>query len=163
MKSVGYGIHGPIRQLFTTLTVVLMAAGCASPGSGPRVVGAAEPVRVVDADLTLLARIDTGAAACSLHAEDIEVDWDRVHFVLRDGSGQPRRLSAPIADHAWVQSAHGTDLRPRVALQLELGGVRKRVLVSLRDRSRMKYKMLVGRDFLAGDFLVDAARGESVD
>ena len=37
------------------------------------------------------------------------------------------------------------------------------VLVSLRDRSRMKYKMLVGRDFLAGDFLVDAARGESVD
>jgi hypothetical protein len=140
-----------------------IGGGCAGLGTGPRVVGAAERVRVIDADLEVLARIDTGAAACSLHAEEIEVDWDQVHFVLSDGNGVRQRLSAPIADHAWVNSAHGKDLRPRVALQLELGGVRKRVLVSLRDRSRMQYKMLVGRDFLAGDFVVDVARGEGAE
>jgi hypothetical protein len=49
-------------------------------------------------------------------------------------------------------------VRPRVTLELELGGVAKRVRVSLRDRSRMDYKLLVGRDFLAGDFLVDVDR-----
>lgn len=131
-----------------------IGAGCA----GPVVVGAVEPVGIAEAGFVLPGRIDTGAAASSVHAVEIEVDWDRVHFVLEDGRGGRRPMTAPIADHAWVTSAHGTDLRPRVALHLELRGVRKEVLVSLRDRSRMQYKVLVGRDFLAGDFVVDVAR-----
>ncbi len=41
-----------------------------------------------------------------------------------------------------------------------LHGVEKLLPVSLRDRGGMQYKMLVGRDFLAGDFLVDVGVGE---
>lgn len=127
------------------------------------VVGAVEPVRIVEADLVFRARIDTGAGSSSLDAREIAVEDGRVRFVLEDEAGQRRMLSAPLADHALVRGALGSDQRPRIALQLELGGVRKRVLVSLRDRSRMQYKMLVGRDFLAGDFVVDVARGGAVE
>jgi hypothetical protein len=42
-----------------------------------------------------------------------------------------------------------------VWLTLAAGGVRKPILVNLRDRSAMKHKLLVGRDWLARDFLVD--------
>jgi len=127
------------------------------------VVGAVEPVRIVEADLVFRARIDTGAGSSSLDAREIVVEEHRVHFVLEDEAGQRRMLYAPIADHALVRGALGSDQRPRIALQLEMAGVRKRVLVSLRDRSRMQYKMLVGRDFLDGDFVVDVARGDGAE
>jgi len=158
-KPVRYRSTPVVSRLFTILLILYLTGACA----GPVVVGAVERVRIVDANLELVARIDTGAAASSLHAEEIEVEWDRVNFVLPGPDGVRRKMSAPIADHAWVLTTHGRDLRPRVALQIEMGGVRKRVLVSLRDRSRMQYKMLVGRDFLTGNFVVDVARGEGAE
>ncbi len=81
-----------------------------------------------------------------------------MYFKLENARGERRDLSAALADVAHVRSVKGTEVRPRVALALDLGGVVKRVRVSLRDRSQMDYKLLVGRDFLAGDFVVDVDR-----
>jgi hypothetical protein len=36
--------------------------------------------------------------------------------------------------------------------------VEKEVQVNLRDRTPMAYKLLVGRDWIRGDFLVDVSR-----
>ena len=138
--------------------LLCFAAACATPPASPTLIGAVETVRVVEADLAFRARIDTGAAASSIHATGIRVEGARVHFTLENASGERRDLSAALADVARVRSVKGTEVRPRVALELELGGVAKRVRVSLRDRSRMDYKLLVGRDFLAGDFVVDVDR-----
>ena len=143
------------------LPVLVCLAACAGPGTpAPRVIGAVETLRVTEADLTLRARIDTGAAASSLHATDIRLEGRRAHFQLEDDRGTQRMLSAEVVDVAYVRSAHGTEPRPRVALHLALGDVTKRVRVSLRDRSAMEYKLLVGRDFLAGDFVVDVSKGD---
>ena len=38
--------------------------------------------------------------------------------------------------------------------------VEREVLVSLNDRSRMSYTMLLGRNFLDGQFLVDVTGGD---
>lgn len=152
---------GPARTFrrFCILLVVywMGMAGCASPVQ-PAVIGGVETLRVREADLAFRARIDTGAAASSIHATDLRVDGAHVAFTLENEHGERRALRAEVVDVAHVRSAHGTDERPRVALHLSLAGVEKRVLVSLRDRSQMEHKLLVGRDFLEGDFAVDVSR-----
>jgi hypothetical protein len=40
-------------------------------------------------------------------------------------------------------------------MRLTVAGVQREVLVSLNDRSRMSYSMLLGRNFLEGKFVVD--------
>jgi hypothetical protein len=47
------------------------------------------------------------------------------------------------------------DRRYKVPLVFEWNGFRKEVLVTLNDRTHMEYPLLVGRNFLSGDFLVD--------
>lgn len=146
-----------MRALAASLCVL---AACAAATRGPQVIGAVERVRVIEADLGFRARIDTGAEASSIHASEVRLEGTRVHFTVENAGGERRALSAEVVDLAHVRSAGGTEVRPRVALHLALAGVEKRVLVSLRDRSRMRYRLLVGRDFLADDFLVDVGRGE---
>ena len=158
MKSGIYEMGSIAYSIFRTLIVLNLAAGCAAPA--PVVIGAVETLRVVEADLAFRARIDTGAEASSIHATGIRVEGTEVRFTLDDGEGSSRSLSAPIVDVAHVRTAQSVDLRYRVALHLSLRGVEKRVVVSLRDRSSMDYRLLVGRDFLAGDFLVDVGRSQ---
>ena len=124
-------------------------------------IGVVETLRVDEAGFAFRARIDTGAEASSIHAGAIGVEGLRVHFTLENAEGARKALSAPIVDVARVRTSQGTDLRYRVELGLSLRGVAKRVVVSLRDRSKMDYRLLVGRDFLAGDFVVDVTRSAS--
>jgi hypothetical protein len=42
-----------------------------------------------------------------------------------------------------------------VMLPLEWNGVKKDVLVTINDRTDMDYPLLIGRNFLRGDFVVD--------
>ena len=49
-----------------------------------------------------------------------------------------------------------SQMRPVILLRICLGGVRKEAEVNLVDRSRFKYPLLIGRSFLAGDFLIDS-------
>lgn len=145
---------GISRHLLSIISLLLASLACA----GPAAIGARETVQVVEAGLAFDARIDTGAAASALHARDLEILGREVRFTVANERGEQRTLTLPIADVAEVRTAQGIDRRPRVALHLALGGVEKRVLVSLRDRSAMRHKLLVGRDFLAGDFVVDVSR-----
>ncbi len=147
-----------VKVGYLAATLLCLATACTTSPAGPALIGAVEMIRVVEADLAFRARIDTGAAASSIHATGIRVEGARVHFTLENARGERRDLSAALADVARVRSVRGTEERPRVTLELELGGVAKRLRVSLRDRSRMTYKLLVGRDFLAGDFVVDVDR-----
>jgi hypothetical protein len=45
-----------------------------------------------------------------------------------------------------------------VRIKLTCKGITKETLVSLNDRAQMKYPLLLGRDFLKDDFLVDVSR-----
>ena len=45
--------------------------------------------------------------------------------------------------------------RPVVRLGICVGDVLKEVEVNLVDRSRFEYRLLVGRSYLANDFLID--------
>lgn len=149
-----------------------LASGCvmaAAPGVRvARLIGATERVRVEQADLEFLARVDTGAQTTSLHVLDIRIEngasrmqanvGRTIHFRIANERGEEAWLSSVVADVVALSDWHGVELRYAVPLELSARGVRKRVLVNLRDRSAMAEKLLIGRDWLAGDFLVDVER-----
>jgi ribosomal protein S6--L-glutamate ligase len=127
------------------------------------------------------ARIDTGARRSSLHATDITPsvtpgitpgqplgagpatdparDGDApqtVTFTLPCGT----RTTRPLVGMLDVRSSNGTtETRPVITLPTTIAGITITTLYTLTDRSAMRYPALIGRDLLAGRFLVDPSRG----
>ncbi len=150
----------------TTLLMVALACPLALLAQDKQVIGPVARLQVQEAGMSMLARIDTGAAKSSLHAEQVEIlggdpsDWHEnlgktIRFVTRNGEGKPAQIEATIADISHIRNAQGSEDRYVVWLTIGHHGVLKRVKVTLKDRSPMSYKLLIGRDWLAGDYLVD--------
>ncbi len=134
------------------------------------VVGETARITVAEAGLEFPARIDTGARVTSIHAPDIQVAGGAenhrankgkpVTFRIINADGGERVLESTIVDVSSVRNAQGTEYRYVVELTLVWEGFEKRVQVNLRDRGAMTYKLLIGRNWLADDFLVDVDRGK---
>jgi hypothetical protein len=114
------------------------------------------------------ARVDTGAHTCSLDAERIEVTDEvadkrqnigkQIRFLMRDGDEKKDWIETTISSCATIMTADDKEsLRYEVRLTLEYGGVEKEVLVTLNDRADLDYPMLIGRNFLYDDFVVDVS------
>lgn len=145
--------------------VAAVAAGCLGPA--PATLGATERVHVREAGLDFLAVVDTGAHRSSIHALDLRIPepademhrniGKRVEFRVANERGQSRRIATTIADVRAVRTTRGSEWRYIVPLHLSWQGVEREVLVNLRDRTPMTYKLLVGRDWIRG-LLVDVRR-----
>ncbi len=129
------------------------------------VIGATATVEEVRSDLLFKARVDTGATTSSLHIEEyiIEDEAERmednvgkkIRFRMKNQDGESEWLKSRIAEVSLIQTSVDAEHRYKVLLTLQLYEVKKKVLVTLKDRSHMKYPMLLGRNFLRGDFIVD--------
>ena len=84
------------------------------------------------------ARIDSGAASSSIDAK-IVAD-------LKLG---------PVLSVKKVRNAHGETLRPVVEATILLKRKKMKAIFTVADRSRMKYKVLIGRNILKEGFLID--------
>ncbi len=131
---------------------------------GMRIIGEVEPVTIVKAGLTLPARIDTGATTSSLDARDIqrfERDGKKwVRFMLVDRrSGKKVKIEGRLTRTVEI-TRHGTgpQYRPVVKLKAILGQAELYREFSLTDRSAFTYPVLIGRNFLQGEFIVDVTR-----
>ena len=107
----------------------------------------------------LNAKTDTGARTSSLHAEEIQVTPDGllVFFVTRDHYGRRITCEAPIARSTKVKSSTGVSRR-RFVIEtdaMHAGGFFWRIRLTLANRSDMRSPMLLGRQALAGYFLID--------
>lgn len=134
-----------------------------------QVIGATATVTEVTSGLPFSARIDTGATTCSIHALKWEIE-DPAR-VPKKNVGKPIRvqIANEKGETAWVDGVIAARVRVRssvqdeddyhgrykVLLPLEYNGVKKDVLVTINDRTNMEYPLLVGRNFLRGDFVVD--------
>ena len=135
-----------------------------------QIIGAVERLQIKDAGLEYLARIDTGARTTSLHAIDLEIEDDEGDYLKNVGKqatfttineqGKKSILQKPISDITKVNNAQGIEYRYMVKIDIIWKEQRNRIDINLRDRSSMKYKLLIGRDWLSGDFLVDVEPGE---
>lgn len=154
----------PALFLLAAVTIALPNAAAAEK----RIVGATEVVTVQEAGLPFLGRMDTGAATTSIHAVDIAVAGDLpqgadctgqpVTFTVRNEQGEACRLTARVEKTEVIKTSEGRAERLFVYLTVAWQGESKRVLVNLNDRSTMKYRLLLGRNWLESDFLVDVAR-----
>lgn len=131
------------------------------------VIGAVSPVAETVSEINFAARVDTGATTCSMHVEEWSIeDGDEsmqknvgktIRFRIRNRSNKSEWLQREIIEVATVKTSEREELRYKVYMTLECNDVEKRVLVSLNDRSHMTYPVLLGRNFLEGDFLVDVS------
>jgi hypothetical protein len=133
-------------------------------------IGATADITEIASGIVLAARVDTGAGMTSLHCEEIEIAEESttplenvgksVRILIENRRGDRAWIETKIADYSRVHNSIGEQDRYYVRLTLRYRGVEKETVVSLNDRSQMSHPLLLGRDFLKGDFLVDVGRDQ---
>lgn len=110
------------------------------------------------------AKIDTGAESSAIWASNIRVKKDgTLKFTLFDEtspfySGRVFRRAPGTYKVGFIRSSNGQEqIRYRVYLPIKMGGKKIRILISLADRSKNVFPVLVGRRTIAGKFLVDTS------
>ena len=142
--------------LFTLSVVFLLASGVVN-AEEKITIGTVEDVILLPWGVKLPARIDTGAAKSSLDARELKVRDNVVEFKLPPKYGG-LQLRLPIIEWRHVRSPDGRERRPVVELGICLGSRRIRTQVNLTDRSMVKYPLILGRNFLREEFVVDVKR-----
>ncbi len=130
-----------------------------------RLIGATALVTEMSSGLPLAARVDTGAAVSSIHCEAIEIEMAAanptdnigkpIHFLVRNKAGAAEWIATKIVDYVMVRTSKHDDWRYVVRLGLKWNDVQKEVSVTLNDRAKMRFPILLGRNFLSDEFLVD--------
>ncbi len=109
------------------------------------------------------ARVDSGAKTSAIHATNIQPfhkDGDLwVTFDVHPIQGSRKILAhcqAPVVDRRTVKSSSGTSERRYVIkTQLEIADEVFEIEMSLTNRDSMGYRMLLGREAMAGRMIVD--------
>lgn len=148
-------------QLFFTGVLLLGMSGHAVSAQQVKI-GWVENVTIGGNQITVAAKIDTGADNSSINAPAPEFyakqgqEW--VRFELETDSDETIRIDRPIARTTQVKTKkRGYQERAVIEMDICLGKIKKQVEINLVDRSHFKYQLLVGRSFLAPEFLVDSS------
>jgi len=147
-------------ELYAILAVLAALTGFISPAYSRQTVGWVEHVVVGRAAVKVKAKIDTGAQTSSLDCDCITATEQEgrqmVTFTLVDAEGVQHSLSKPVVRIAKIKRHYGeVQERYVVRLNICLGDVSREAEVTLIDRSGFNYPMLIGRNFLQNDYLVD--------
>ncbi|HEV8582341.1 MAG TPA: RimK/LysX family protein [Thermoanaerobaculia bacterium] len=115
----------------------------------------------------LKAKVDTGARTSTLHVDSLTVlevlpdGSELVELMIRPDRRRPElrvQTRARVLRRMRVVDSGGhPEIRPVIETEMVLGPVRKRILLTLTDRSRMLFRMILGRKVLEGDFQVDVS------
>jgi len=137
------------------LVLVLLSFGVSTVNAEEKItIGAIEDVILLPWGIKMPARIDTGAARSSLDARELVIMDDVAEFkVPKKYGGQKLRL--PIVGWVHVRSAEARERRPVVEITLCVGPKQIRAEVNLNDRSIVMYPLVIGRDILKENFVVD--------
>lgn len=153
-----FRIH-PILQsvglvFLLVLTIpVLFPSG--NVNAGERItIGEVEDVILIPWRVKLPARIDTGAATSSLDARELKVKNNIAEFKLPKKYGG-LLLRLPVVEWQNIRSADFKERRPVVEITLCMGPKLIRTQVTLNDRSLVRYPLIIGRNILKDNFIVD--------
>ncbi len=113
------------------------------------------------------AKMDTGARTSALGAVGYELfHADGVGLCVRLRLALHRKrqdelhtIETPVLRMLVVRNSGGIhEERPLIETDIVLGPVRKRVRLTVTNRSRMLFRVLLGRQALADDFVVDVSK-----
>ncbi|MEC4724898.1 RimK/LysX family protein [Shewanella sp. D64] len=136
--------------------------------SDKKVIGPVASISIIETGMMFKTRIDTGAVENSLHAVDLHVengvkDMDKnlgkmLSFTTENEKGETQRVHAMIIETSLIRNAQGSEVRYMVELNIGEKDQEYKVKVNLRDRSKMSHKLLIGRNWIQGHYLVDVSR-----
>jgi len=108
----------------------------------------------------LPAKIDTGARTSAMHAENQEMferdgeQWVSFWFA-RPGHSKPERFEARVVDRRKIRNTGGDqELRIVIRTVLILGSHKWGIDVSLADRNKMEFDIILGRTAIKGKRVV---------
>lgn len=109
------------------------------------------------------AKVDTGAKTSALHAVEIEpfgpATNPQVRFLIQPDPKNPSlelTCSAKVVDRRDVTSSNGeTELRYVIETRAKIGDKSWPIQVTLTNRENMAYRMLLGRQAIGDDMVVD--------
>ncbi len=132
-----------------------------------KIIGRVEKIDLPDLFIFEIdAKIDTGAYTSSLHCHTITVEKIKgrliVHFYVLDPNHpeyNDRQYEAPVHKIKRVRSSNG-QIEERVIIKqkIKFFETQDTIQLSLTDRSKMKYPVLIGRRFLTNKFVVDVSQ-----
>ena len=133
----------------------------------PLVIGWKEHVALPDWNVRRLrAKADTGARTSVLDVMGYELHEvaggglvARLRLGLwRKAPGRLKVVETPVLGMAVVTNSGGMrEERPVIQTRIRLGPVVKRIRLTVTNRAGMRFRMLLGRLALAGDFVVDVS------
>ncbi len=157
-------IRKSVVLLLPILSLLLPADAWAHP---TKVLGWLEGAYLQPWGVRVRARLDTGAKTSSIHAEKIEVfvqdekKWARFHFPFgkKEGYETGFQIEVPVVRETKIKDFGRGASIPRYVIELRVcvSGHTEPVEFTLADRSNFNYPMILGRNALAGRYLVDSA------
>lgn len=140
----------------------VLVAGASVAAETPKIVaGWLENVQIFPGSVVVRAKLDTGATLSSLDCDCITPymrdgeEW--VSFGVRGADGKITSLERKVLRRVKIKRHFGeTQERLVVRLGMCLADRYKEVDVTLVDRSGFNYPLLVGRNFLHGNVVVDS-------
>lgn len=144
------------------LFCLLLGLATASTADQKTIYGLNEYARIMDFDLELPAKLDTGAMTASLsahHIQRFERDGETwVRFQLDNGDAEGKPIERPVSRISRIKRRAGDfdpeegksyTARPVIELQLCMGQTLRTIEVNLTDRSAFQYSLLIGSDALS--------------
>jgi hypothetical protein len=115
---------------------------------------------------SIKAKIDTGARTSALHAYDIETfrrhGVEMVRFSvhpLQRSDARAFQAEAPLVEWREVRDSGGkVSRRPVIQTRLRIGILTWPIEITLVNRDQMGFRMLLGRQAIRGQLLVDPGR-----
>lgn len=149
-------------MLHKLLACLLFSMHCAfAQQQAPTRFGWIEPILIVNDEVQLKAKLDSGAKTSSLDANDIQYfDWNGkrwVRFSINDPITQtPITLERPRVRDVTIKRHNSRhQIRPVVLMKICLGPFTREVEINLIDRSEFLYPMLLGRSALESIAVID--------
>lgn len=111
------------------------------------------------------AKVDTGAGSSVLHCESYRIekiegkDWIICQIITDFNTQEQRTFKFPVYREKIVKSSFGhQEKRYFVVTKVKLYNQLFDIKISFRNRSAMRYPMLLGKSFLFKKFIVDVSR-----
>jgi hypothetical protein len=131
----------------------------------PLRIGWKEYLEFIEWDLhRIRVKIDTGARTSALDVARYELTETAGGGMMATlllaldhrHPGRFTRIHTPVLRTVVVSNTGGMrEIRPEVETSVRIGPVQKRIRITITNRSSMRYRMILGREALAHDFLVD--------
>ena len=155
-----------IIKMFLGLFLIVslpLQAKAANEAQNKHIIGWIEKVKILPEDISVSAKIDTGADHSSLNVinptEFMKGEEKWIRFSIPVKKDKTVTVERPIVRIARIKRKKAPGLkRPVILFNLCIGTLyKKNVPVNLADRTGFKYHMLIGRSFLKGAAIVDSS------